>query len=268
MRARGQLVDPPAREGTWPEVLAAFFRLGLTSFGGPVAHLGYFREEFVNRRLWLDDRSYADVVALCQFLPGPASSQVGIALGFFRAGYLGALAAWIGFTLPSALLMVLLGYGIGRVENVANSGWLHGLKIAAVAVVAQAVLGMARALAPDRTSATLAVFAALIALAMPSFLGQIGAILAGGTLGGGVVGQRDCTGSFGPAAAGEPLGRRCATRGVFRPADRTAAARIDGALPGAQGIRCILSRRFARIRGRACRSAAPASRRGAAGLGE
>src|SRR5713226_6207009 len=98
--------------GTWLEVLAAFTRLGLTSFGGPVAHLGYFREEFVNRRRWLDDASYADLVALCQFLPGPASSQVGIAVGLLRAGYAGALAAWIGFTLPSALVMILFGYGI------------------------------------------------------------------------------------------------------------------------------------------------------------
>src|SRR6266481_6334821 len=124
------------------EVLAVFLRLGLTSFGGPVAHLGYFREEFVNRKHWLDDRSYADVVALCQFLPGPASSQVGIAIGLSRAGYLGALTAWVGFTLPSALLMTLFGYGVGWFANVANSGWLHGLIVAAVAVVAQAVLGM------------------------------------------------------------------------------------------------------------------------------
>src|SRR6267154_6594801 len=103
--------------GTWLEVLAAFTRLGLTSFGGPVAHLGYFREEFVNRRRWLDDASYADLVALCQFLPGPASSQVGIAVGLSRAGYAGALAAWIGFTLPSALAMVLFGYGISSIGD-------------------------------------------------------------------------------------------------------------------------------------------------------
>ena len=136
--------------GSWREVLAAFLRLGLTSFGGPVAHLGYFREEFVHRRRWLDDKSYADLVALCQFLPGPASSQVGIAVGLLRGGYAGALAAWIGFTLPSAVAMVLFGYGIGALGNAAGSGWLHGLNVAAVAVVAQAVLGMARTLAPDR----------------------------------------------------------------------------------------------------------------------
>src|SRR6185503_15646887 len=121
----------PARAapaGTWLEVLAVFLRLGLTSFGGPVAHLGYFRDEFVIRRRWLDDRSYADLVALCQFLPGPASSQVGIALGLLRARYAGALAAWAGFTLPSAMAMILFGYGIDALGDAAGSGWLHGLK--------------------------------------------------------------------------------------------------------------------------------------------
>jgi chromate transporter len=169
--------------GSWREVLPAFFRLGLTSFGGPVAHLGYFREEFVHRRRWLDDKSYADLVALCQFLPGPASSQVGLAVGLLRGGYAGALAAWVGFTLPSAVAMVLFGYGIGALGNAAGSGWLHGLKVAAVAVVAQAVLGMARTLAPDRARATLAVVAAIIALGAPSSWGQIGAIVLGGIVG-------------------------------------------------------------------------------------
>ena len=142
--------------GSWREVLPAFLRLGLTSFGGPVAHLGYFREEFVHRRRWLDDKGYADLVALCQFLPGPASSQVGLAVGLLRGGYAGALAAWIGFTLPSAVAMVAFGYGIGALGDAAGSGWLHGLKVAAVAVVAQAVLGMARtACATTATAATL-----------------------------------------------------------------------------------------------------------------
>jgi chromate transporter len=172
-----------AAPGHWLEVLAVFLRLGLTSFGGPVAHLGYFRDEFVHRRRWLDDRGYADLVALCQFLPGPASSQVGIAVGLLRAGYIGALAAWIGFTLPSAAAMIVFGYGIEALGNAAGSGWLHGLKVAAVAVVAQAVLGMARALAPDRARATLAVVAAIIALAVPSAFGQIGAILIGAVAG-------------------------------------------------------------------------------------
>jgi chromate transporter len=178
--------NPVARElagGHWLEVLAVFLRIGLTSFGGPVAHLGYFREEFVHRRRWLDDKSYADLVALCQFLPGPASSQVGLAVGLLRGGYAGALAAWIGFTLPSAVAMVLFGYGIGALGDAAGSGWLHGLKVAAVAVVAQAVLGMARTLAPDRARATLAVVAAIIALGAPSSWGQIGAIALGGIVG-------------------------------------------------------------------------------------
>lgn len=134
--------------GHWLEVLSVFTRLGLTSFGVPVAHLGYFREEFVARRGWFDDRAYADLVALCQFLPGPASSQVGMAIGLSRAGYLGALAAWIGFTLPSAIVLVLFAFGVGVMGNVSGVGWIHGLKVAAVAVVAQAVLGMIRTLAP------------------------------------------------------------------------------------------------------------------------
>jgi len=117
--------DSAKADGSWSEVLLVFLRLGLTSFGGPVAHLGYFREEFINRQRWLDDRSYADLVALCQFLPGPASSQVGIAVGLLRGGYLGAVAAWVGFTLPSALAMVLFAYGVGVLGNL-ESGWLHG----------------------------------------------------------------------------------------------------------------------------------------------
>ena len=181
--AEDRAAVPAEGQGSWREVLAVFLRLGLTSFGGPVAHLGYFREEFVNRRHWLDDKSYADLVALCQFLPGPASSQVGIAVGLLRAGYAGALAAWTGFTLPSAAAMVLFAYGVGLVGDTAGAGWLHGLKVAAVAVVAQAVLGMARALAPDRPRATLAVAAAIVTLAVPSAWGQIGAILLGGAVG-------------------------------------------------------------------------------------
>ncbi|ODT22652.1 MAG: chromate transporter [Hyphomicrobium sp. SCN 65-11] len=165
------------------EVFLVFLRLGLTSFGGPVAHLGYFREEFVARREWLDERAYADLVALCQFLPGPASSQVGMAVGLSRAGYAGALAAWTAFTLPSAIALVLFAYGVAAIGGAAGSAWLHGLKIAAVAVVAQAVLGMMRSLAPDKERATLAVVAAIVALSIPTAWGQVGAIVLGGIVG-------------------------------------------------------------------------------------
>ena len=179
--ARGDVQTPsPGNAG---EVLAAFTRLGLISFGGPIAHLGYFREEFVARRHWFDDHAYADLVALCQFLPGPASSQVGISIGLFRAGYLGAFAAWLGFTLPSALALVLFAYGVSALGDLSGVGWIHGLKVAAVAVVAQAVLGMMRTLAPDRERATLAVGAAAIVLLMPTAWGQIAAIVLGGLIG-------------------------------------------------------------------------------------
>lgn len=165
-----------SRPGAWREVFWVALRLGLTSFGGPIAHLGYFREEYVVRRKWLDERAYADLVALCQFLPGPASSQVGIGIGLSRAGYGGALAAWLGFTLPSAALLVLFAYGVARLGDPAGAGWLQGLKVAAVAVVAQAVLGMIRSMASDRPRATLAVAAAVLVLAVPGAAGQLAAI--------------------------------------------------------------------------------------------
>jgi len=175
--------DLADRKPSVSEVFLVFLRLGLTSFGGPVAHLGYFREEFVARRKWLDERAYADLVALCQFLPGPASSQVGMAVGLSRAGYAGAFAAWAGFTLPSAIALILFAYGVAAAGAAEGSAWLHGLKIAAVAVVAQAVLGMMRSLAPDKERATLAVAAAIIALAVPTAWGQVGAIVVGGIVG-------------------------------------------------------------------------------------
>jgi chromate transporter len=178
----GEAFAPGGRGGRL-EVLLAFFRLGLTSFGGPVAHLGYFRTEFVERRRWLDDRSYSDLVALCQFLPGPASSQVGMALGLLRAGWSGALLAWIGFTLPSAIALIAFGYGIAIYSDLASSGVVHGLKVAAVAVVAQAVWGMSKSLCPDRPRAGLAIFAALLTLVLPTALGQVGAIVASGIVG-------------------------------------------------------------------------------------
>src|SRR5262249_32225433 len=191
------------------EVLLVFLKLGLTSFGGPIAHLGYFREEFVVRRKWVDEVSYADLVALCQFLPGPASSQVGLAVGLLRAGYLGALAAWIGFTVPSALALVAFAYGVEAVGGTAGSAWLHGLKIAAGAVVALAVLGMMRSLAPDRQRATLAVLAAVLVLAMPTTFGQVAAIVAGGIAG--VLTLRDAEIAKPSASLGLGLSRRAGT---------------------------------------------------------
>ncbi len=172
-----------AARGSVLEVLIAFLKLGFTSFGGPIAHLGYFRAEFVERRRWLDDRSYGDLVALCQFLPGPASSQVGMALGLRRAGWPGALAAWIGFTLPSAIALILFAYGVAEWSGLATSGAVHGLKVVAVAVVAQAVWGMAKSLCPDRLRAGVAIGAVLVVLAAPGASGQIAAIVLGGLIG-------------------------------------------------------------------------------------
>lgn len=160
-----------------------FLRLGLTSFGGPIAHLGYFRDAFVTRRRWLSERSYADLVALCQFLPGPASSQVGIALGLSRAGYGGALAAWLGFTLPSAVVLILLALGITRHSTAIPPGALHGLKVVAVAVVAQAVWGMARNLCTDAPRVAVMLLAACVALLQTSAWGQVGVILVAGMAG-------------------------------------------------------------------------------------
>ncbi|WP_424768884.1 chromate efflux transporter [Paenibacillus sp. sgz302251] len=154
------------------EVFLTALKLGLTSFGGPAAHIGYFREEYVARRKWLTDRSFAELVALCQFLPGPASSQLGMAIGVRRAGALGAIAAWLGFTLPSALLMIVFAYSAHSL-SVTEAGWLQGLKLAAVAIVAQAVWNMARSLAPDPTRATMALGTASVAIFMPALWGQL-----------------------------------------------------------------------------------------------
>lgn len=163
-------------------VLLVFLQLGLTSFGGPVAHLGYFRTEFVERRRWLDEAAYADLIALCQFLPGPASSQVGIAIGTIRAGFLGGLAAWLGFTLPSAFMMIGVAYGVTVLGDPA-SGWLRGLKVVVVAVVAQAVWQMAQRLCPDRFRASFAIAAAIILLLWPDALVQLLVIGLGGLAG-------------------------------------------------------------------------------------
>ena len=172
---------PQPHPGSALEVLSVSTRLGVTSFGGPIAHLGYFHAEYVARRRWLDEQTYADLVALCQFLPGPASSQVGMAVGIFRAGLLGGLVAWLGFTLPSALALVAFAYGLQTLGGT-EMGWLHGLKVVAVAVVAQAVWGMAQNLTPDRQRVTLAALAAIATLAWPTALGQVLIIVAAGLL--------------------------------------------------------------------------------------
>jgi chromate transporter len=172
-----------SRFGSVGEVFRVFLKLGLTSFGGPIAHLGYFRDELVTRRKWIDEAGYADLVALCQFLPGPASSQVGFSLGLLRGGPLGAFAAWAAFTLPSAIALMLFALGAGAFEGPIGSGLLHGLKVVAVAVVAQAVWGMARALAPDRVRASIAVAAVLILTFIAGSVGQVAAIAIGGIAG-------------------------------------------------------------------------------------
>ncbi|WP_300340332.1 chromate efflux transporter [Accumulibacter sp.] len=164
-------------------VFLIFLRLGLSSFGGPVAHLGYFRDEFVNRRRWLSDRAYADLVALCQFLPGPASSQVGISIGLSRAGYAGALAAWTGFTLPSAVALIVFALGISSWGDAVPAGVLDSLKVVAVAVVAQAVWGMARNLCVGTTRITIMAVATCAVLAWPGASGQVGVIVVAGFLG-------------------------------------------------------------------------------------
>ncbi|TSD84177.1 chromate efflux transporter [Mycobacterium sp. KBS0706] len=194
------------RQGSPAEVFRVFLKLGLTSFGGPIAHLGYFRDELVQRRKWIDEAGYADIVALCQFLPGPASSQVGFALGLLRGrGLLGGLAAWCGFTLPSAALLCALALGAAALTGPVAEGVLHGLKLVAVAVVAQAVWGMARTLTPDRPRAAIALAAVLVAVFAAGSLGQIGAIALGA-----VAGLWLCR-DGGPAPAGRlslPVSRR------------------------------------------------------------
>jgi len=167
----------PGSAGRPSEVFVVFLKLGLTSFGGPIAHLGYFRDELVLRRRWLSDAAYAELVALCQFLPGPASSQVGFALGYLRGGISGALLAWAAFTLPSALLLLAFALGADALGGALGQDLLRGFKLVAVAIVAQAVWGMARSLAPDRERATMALAAVLLVTFAPSTLGQIAAIL-------------------------------------------------------------------------------------------
>jgi chromate transporter len=165
------------------EVFRVFLLLGLTSFGGPIAHLGYFERDLVSRRKWLSPAEYAEIVALCQVLPGPTSSQVGMAIGKRRAGYAGTLAAWLGFTLPSALLLFIFALVVDRVGDISDAGWLHGLKIAAVAIVAQAVASMWRSLAPDRERATFAIVSAIVLLFWMSASAQLLVLAASGVAG-------------------------------------------------------------------------------------
>lgn len=171
------------RENTTFEVFRAFAKLGLTAFGGPVAHLGYFRDEFVNRRKWLSEAEYADIVALCQFLPGPASSQTGFAIGYLRAGFPGALAAWVAFTLPSALFLTVCALFAGNFDGVIGQALIHALKLVAVAIVAHAVWSMARSLTPDVSRAAIGVCALATTLLLTGSMGQIIAICGGGLIG-------------------------------------------------------------------------------------
>lgn len=172
------------------EILFVSTRLGLTSFGGPTAHLGYFHEEYVRRRKWLDEKSYADLVALCQFLPGPASSQVGIGIGMMRAGILGGITSFIGFTLPSVIALIIFALVFAE-SNIANAGWIHGLKIVAVAIVAHAIIGMAKSLTPDIKRKTIALFALLATLLWQTAFTQIGVILIAAFIGFLLFKQRD-----------------------------------------------------------------------------
>ncbi|MEL7312370.1 MAG: chromate efflux transporter [Pseudomonadota bacterium] len=177
------MVEKRRKVDQWAEIFLVFLRLGLTSFGGPVAHLGFFREAFVERRRWLNESAYADLVALCQLLPGPASSQVGMGIGLSRGGIAGAFAAWLGFTLPSAVLLIAFGYGVATMAGGIPAGLLQGLKLAVVAVVAQAVWGMGRKLCPDRERVTLAVVAAAIVLLTSTPWIQVAVIIGGGFCG-------------------------------------------------------------------------------------
>ncbi|GAB2674215.1 chromate transporter [Paenibacillus thermoaerophilus] len=174
--------EPKSKLHALLEVLAVSTKLGLTSFGGPIAHLGYFHEEYIRRRKWMDERSYADLVALCQFLPGPASSQVGIGIGIMRAGLLGGLTAWLGFTLPSVIALVLFAFLLQGFD-IGHAGWIHGLKIVAVAIVAQAIVGMGQKLTPDRNRATIAILAASATLLWQTAFSQVLLIVLAGIVG-------------------------------------------------------------------------------------
>ncbi|WP_230208523.1 chromate efflux transporter [Corynebacterium bouchesdurhonense] len=220
------------------EVLKIFTRLGLTSFGGPTAHLGYFREEFVTRRKWMTEQEYADLVALCQFMPGPASSQVGMAIGYRRAGYPGMLAAWVGFTMPSVIALVAFALGVAQLGDISGAGWLAGLKAAAVAVVAHAVLGMSRSIVTDRVRAAVALVAFLVVLLVPSPLAQVGAIAAG-MLAGVALFARKGAGEAG-AAAEDGVGGGAAAAPLAAPAKTGSRAAGAAALAAFAGLLVLL----------------------------
>ena len=243
--------------GSPVEVLLAFLKLGLTCFGGPIAHIGYFREEFVVRRRWLDEHAYADLVGLCQFLPGPASSQVGFSIGLMRAGYLGGLAAWTGFTLPSAIALVLFAYGATALSGPIGVGLIHGLKLVAVAIVAQAVWGMARVLCPDRARAAIAVAAALVILLFStSPVAQIAAIALGGCRGVMALssGASDSNRTYRRAGVAHcrNFGACCFLSSARRPSD----AAEPRTMAGRSAVRSILSVGGFGLRRRSCRTAA------------
>jgi chromate transporter len=239
-----RIIEDPARAaqasggGSPGEVFRVFLKLGLTSFGGPIAHLGYYRDELVVRRRWIDEAGYADLVALAQFLPGPASSQVGFSLGLLRGGPLGALAAWTAFTLPSAMALVLLGVWASLFEGATGAGLLHGLKIVAVAVVAQAIWGMARTLAPDRERASIALLAVLLVILLTGAPGQIAAIVMGG-----IGGFWLCRGNVG-AATGRlafPIGRRAGALFLAAFAILLIGLPLLAAVTGSHGIALVES---------------------------
>jgi chromate transport protein ChrA len=240
------------------EVLWVFLRLGMTSFGGPIAHLAYFRAEFVERRKWLDEAAYADIIALCQFLPGPASSQAGMILGMIRAGLPGGFAAWLGFTIPSALALAAFAHGVGHLGDIKQAAWLHGLKIAAAAVVAQAVWRMGQNFCRGRERATLAAAAMLLILAIPSAAGQIGAIAAGGLIGWRFLPSANNAASLARNSCGT---RRCGCfpRSVRNNAVRAAAACNGNAEPHSRAHQQLLPLGRARLWRRPCRAALAAA---------
>lgn len=204
-----EVSGPQPNPATLAEVFRAALRLGLTSFGGPIAHIGYFRREYVERRRWFDDRAFAELLALCQPLPGPASSQLGIAIGARRAGLLGGIVSWLGFTIPSAVVLVVFGLASGSAD-LSNASWLHGLKLAAVAVVAQAVYLLARSLAPDWPRRALAVAGMAVALLWATPFSQLAIIVGGALVGWLVLRTHGVTRASGAATdnASSPIGQR------------------------------------------------------------